>query len=243
MAKVAAAIGPEKTSRAVGYLGPGGFVLSVPLAGINMMHLEVFVMDPHDWVDIRNKPDNDEDDVKRYVLPSSRAEAEEAFTKFNPTVRSLVSLLPETIDKWAIFDMLDSPVPSYASGRTCLAGDAAHASTPNQGGGAGSGMEDSLVLAEVLAALENRATSGVQVGVSEISEGLKIYSQARYERSQWLVQSSRRVAQLFTRERTGQSGDQETISREIEDRSNLLWNYDVDLMVNDALEKLASKLA
>ncbi|TFB05401.1 FAD-dependent monooxygenase afoD [Trichoderma ghanense] len=247
MAKVAAALGPDKTSRAVGYLGSGGFVLSVPLAGINMMHLEVFVMDPLDWSDTRSKPDkdNDEDDVKRYVLPSTRAEAEKAFTEFNPTVRSLISLLPETLGKWAIFDMLDSPAPSYALGRMCLAGDAAHASTPNQGGGAGAGMEDSLVLAEILAALAERAKSGTRVGLSEISEGLTIYSEARYERSQWLVQSSRRVAQLFTRKRSeGQGGEEEEpISREILERSHQLWDYDVDAMVDDALGKLRAKLS
>ncbi|KAL7803577.1 hypothetical protein V8C44DRAFT_273848 [Trichoderma aethiopicum] len=247
MAKVAATLGPEKTSRAVGYLGPGGFVLSVPLAGINMMHLEVFVMDPLDWSDTRSKPDkdNDEDDVKRYVLPSTRAEAEKAFTEFNPTVRTLISLLPETLGKWAIFDMLDSPAPSYALGRMCLAGDAAHAATPNQGGGAGAGMEDALVLAEILAALADRAKSGARVGSSEISEGLKIYSDARYERSQWLVQSSRRVAQLFTRQRSaGQDGEQEEpISREILERSHQLWDYDVDAMVDDALRRLTSKLS
>jgi 2-polyprenyl-6-methoxyphenol hydroxylase-like FAD-dependent oxidoreductase len=37
-------------------------------------------------------------------------------------------------------------VPTFAKGRVCLAGDAAHASTPNQGGGAGFGIEDALVL-------------------------------------------------------------------------------------------------
>ncbi|ETS06292.1 FAD/NAD(P)-binding domain-containing protein [Trichoderma reesei RUT C-30] len=248
MAKVAATLGPEKTSRAIGYLGPGGFVLSVPLAGINMMHLEVFVMDPLPWSDdtTGSKPDKDkdEDDVKRYVLPSTRAEAEKAFTEFNPTVRSLISLLPEELGKWAIFDMLDSPAPSYALGRMCLAGDAAHASTPNQGGGAGAGMEDSLVLAEILAALADRAKSGARVGSWEISEGLKIYSDARYERAQWLVQSSRRVAQLFTRKKgAGQGGEEEEpISREILERSHQLWDYDVDAAVEEALGKLRAKV-
>ncbi|PTB62998.1 FAD/NAD(P)-binding domain-containing protein [Trichoderma citrinoviride] len=242
MAKVEEALGSGKTSRAIGYLGPGGFVLSVPLAGINMMHLEVFVMDPLDWSDTRSKSEkgNDEDDVKRYVLPATRAEAEKAFTEFNPTVRSLISLLPETLGKWAIFDMLDSPAPSYALGRMCLAGDAAHASTPNQGGGAGAGMEDSLVLAEILAALADRENSGAPVGLSEISEGLKVYSEARYERAQWLVQSSRRVAQLFTRKSAEQ---EEPISREILERSHQLWDHDVDAMVADALGKLKAKLS
>ncbi|KAH0494011.1 hypothetical protein TgHK011_000647 [Trichoderma gracile] len=247
MAKVAATLGSEKTSKAVGYLGPGGFVLSVPLAGINMMHLEVFVMDPLDWSDTGSKPskDNDEDDVKRYVLPATRAEAEKAFVEFNSTVRSLISLLPEELGKWAIFDMLDSPAPSYALGRMCLAGDAGHASTPNQGGGAGAGMEDSLVLAEILAALADRAKSGARVGLSEISEGLKIYSDARYERAQWLVESSRRVAELFTRKKgAGQGGEQEEpISREILERSHRLWDYDVDAMVEEALGKLRAKLS
>jgi 2-polyprenyl-6-methoxyphenol hydroxylase-like FAD-dependent oxidoreductase len=70
----------------------------------------------------------------------------------------------------------------FAKGRVCLAGDAAHASTPNQGGGAGFGIEDALVLAEVLAVLafgveacaaspakQTRPLANVGTGASSIS--------------------------------------------------------------------------
>ncbi|GIJ86780.1 hypothetical protein Asppvi_005675 [Aspergillus pseudoviridinutans] len=234
MDKAAAALGSAKTSTARGHLGPDAFVLSIPLAGVNAMHVEAFVMDPNEWPEIKT-----ENDTKRYVLPATREEAMAAFAAFGPTVRTFVSLLPEELHKWAIFDMLDAPVPSYARGFMCLAGDAAHASTPNQGGGAGAGMEDALVLAEVLAALAGRPVVSAEV----ISEALAVYSEVRYERSQWLVKSSRRVAELFTWKDPQYGSDKEKISRDIASRSHQLWDYDTDGMVMDTLMTLKSRLS
>lgn len=233
MNKATEALGSTKTSSALGHLGPGAFVLSIPLSGINAIHLEAFVMDAQEWPEIET-----ENDTKRYVLPATRDEAADAFKEFGPTIRTLVSLLPDKLDKWAIFDMLDAPVPSYSRGRMCLAGDAAHASSPNQGGGAGSGMEDALVLAEVLAVLGDRP----KLSAGMVSEALTVYSEVRYERSQWLVKSSRRVAELFTWKDPEYGSDKEKMSREVESRSHQLWDYDTKNMVRNTLTMLKSRL-
>lgn len=228
-----AALGSSTTTRALGHLGPGAFVLSIPLVGANVIHVEAFVIDPHEWPEVSTGSD-----TKRYVLPATRDEVVSAFAGFGPTVRTMASLLPEKLHKWAVFDMLDAPVPSYARGRLCLAGDAAHASTPNQGGGAGSGMEDALVLAELLAAVAV-ADGG---GSGAVAEALRVYSEVRYERSQWLVESSRRVGELFTWGDARCGGDKDKIWREIESRSHQLWDHDTDAMVRGALATLHSRL-
>lgn len=60
--------------------------------------------------------------------PAKRGDIMRALQSWSPAVRELVGLLPETLTKWAIFDMEENPAPTYARGRVCLAGDAAHAS-------------------------------------------------------------------------------------------------------------------
>ena len=39
--------------------------------------------------------------------------------------------------QWAIFDLGDNPVPSFYKGRIAILGDAAHATSPHNGAGAG----------------------------------------------------------------------------------------------------------
>ncbi|KAJ5568260.1 hypothetical protein N7450_010746 [Penicillium hetheringtonii] len=195
---------------------------------------KAFVMDKKEWPEFQAGSDS-----KRYVLPATSEEITNVFADFGPTARTLVSLLPEKLDKWAVFDMLDAPVPTYARGCVCLAGDSAHASTPNHGGGAGAGIEDALVLAEVLAVLMNRSSSKD----SGISEALAVYSEVRYGRSQWLVQSSRHIVELFTWKDREYGTDIEKFGQDIKERSHKLWDYDTVGMIQETLQKLEKRLS
>nr|WGG62598.1 SorC [Stagonospora sp.] len=208
-----AVLGPAKTSTPLLHTGPGGFIISFPLpAPVNALHIEAFIADPGEWPEI-----DTENDTKRYVLPATRREVEAAFAGFGPTARALVALLPDKVDKWAVFDMLDAPVPSLACGALCLAGDAAHATTPNHGGGASVGFEDVLVLAEVLA---NPKPNGV-------AQALQMYSDMRHARSLWLVESSRRLLDILSWKDTPNGVDKEKVSAELHTRSHTLWDYDI----------------
>lgn len=64
------------------------------------------------------------------------------FESWNPVVRKLVSLLPEKLNKWAMYDIL----LYFTRGENMPCGDAAHASRPHHGAGAGLGIEDALCL-------------------------------------------------------------------------------------------------
>ena len=55
---------------------------------------------------------------------------------WHPTVLGLVRFLPDKLSKWALFDLGEFPAPSYCAGRLCIAGDAAHASSPHHGASA-----------------------------------------------------------------------------------------------------------
>lgn len=77
---------------------------------------------------------------------------EDDFADWGDSVKKIASFV-EKPDVWAIFDY--PPAKSYYKGRTCLSGDAAHASTPHLGAGAGMAIEDAYIMASLLAEIED----------------------------------------------------------------------------------------
>lgn len=77
---------------------------------------------------------------------------------------------------------------TYANGRVCIAGDAAHATTPWQGAGAGQAFEDALILSTLLGEIKSP---------SEIDHAFQAYSAVRRERGQRVIDSSRGTGQIF----------------------------------------------
>ena len=146
-------------------------------------NVHLFVHDPDDWPDVHNSE-----------KPSSRDEVQNALQSWGPHVTELLMHLPEKVSKWAIFDMADHPAATYASGRIAIAGDAAHAFSPFHGAGAGMGVEDALVICELLAGL-GAGSEEVQPG--QLAAALRAYSDVRIPRSQWLVESSRQVGDMY----------------------------------------------
>lgn len=71
--------------------------------------------------------------------------------------------------------------PPWHRGRIVLIGDAVHAVTPHLGQGAAQAIEDGVVLAECLSALD---------GIDGIDKALTRYTERRYERCKLIVESS-----------------------------------------------------
>jgi len=95
-----------------------------------------------------------------------------------PAIRELADLI--TDDDGVVYRPLESLLleqPWYR-GRVALLGDAAHASTPHLGQGAGMAIEDSLVLAEELARHE------------EVPAALDAWFRRRFERCAYIVRAS-----------------------------------------------------
>lgn len=144
------------------------------------------------------------------------------------------------MEKWGIFDLLDHPVPRYSQGVVCLAGDAAHASSPHHGAGAGFGIEDALLLAELLAAVQSRGDRDTLR--QRVEAALSVYNETRYERTQWLVESSRSNGDISEWRYDGVGRDHRKFEHEEKWRLDKIRNYDTDMMVQEALELLQSKL-
>jgi 2-polyprenyl-6-methoxyphenol hydroxylase-like FAD-dependent oxidoreductase len=219
-----AAIGDFKTSNRIMHCGPHAHALTFPVAAGTLLNVVAFVTDPGEW----SAPDG------KLTAPASKSEATQAFAAFSPVVRRLMDLLPEQLDKWAVFDTRDNPVPTYVDGRICLAGDAAHAASPHHGAGAGCGIEDCLALAELFDAV---AQCEVQDRPSAVRTALRVYNDVRYERSQWLVDSSRVIGDVYEFMGDESGADHDKIGQQIFERSHKIWDFDVEAMVEEVLDK------
>ncbi|GIP38756.1 hypothetical protein J31TS4_20360 [Paenibacillus sp. J31TS4] len=82
-------------------------------------------------------------------------------------------------------DILDiKPIPHYAFDRIVLLGDAAHATTPNLGQGAGQAMEDAYILARCLETARDMATA------------FKEYERKRLDRTAKIIKMSNQIGQI-----------------------------------------------
>ncbi len=223
MDKALEAVGDKNARNQHMHIGPGRHILHFPVANQTLINVAAFVSDPHDWKD-----------DEKMTAPATREEVEEAFAEWGPTVRAMTSLLPDTLDRWAIFDSFDHPAPTYSRGRICIAGDAAHASAPHHGAGAGIGVEDALCLSSLL----EMAMSSLQLNKATKDQALctafDTFNDVRHERSQWLVNSSRGICDTYEWADPKIGNDPEKCFKEIEWRSHKIWHFDIEGMLGDA---------
>lgn len=110
-------------------------------------------------------------------VPSSQIA--ERFAGWEPDLADLLQV-PTVASRWAVHVV--HPLPTFATDRVCLIGDAAHAMTPHQGLGGGQGVEDAYILARLLGHPEMTA--------SDVPQALKIYDTIRRPASQTVSRQS-----------------------------------------------------
>ncbi|EFX02086.1 protein toxd [Grosmannia clavigera kw1407] len=213
-----------------------------------MLNILVVVSDPNPWPETSSEVDGG---IVKEASPASsatsrgnREDAERAFSSWQKCSRAVVSLLPSKPDRWAIFDLMEHPLPTYARGRIAVAGDAAHAAGPHLGAGAGFGIEDALVLAELLAGIarDNHTTTNTSAFPARITAALSAYSDMRYDRTQWLVRHTRDAVDLFQWRDESAGQDTELFQREITWRFHHIWNNDASAMVTQAQDTYDERL-
>ncbi|KFX98705.1 hypothetical protein V490_02159 [Pseudogymnoascus sp. VKM F-3557] len=221
-----AALGEHKARNRHMHLGPGSYVITVPVGHGAMVNLVAFLQDPNEWPD-----------TTRLTAPADREEVERAFSHFAKPVRGIIKALFDSsphLDRWAIFDSAEHPAPTYAVGRIAIAGDAAHAAAPHHGAGAGMGIEDCLVLSTLLAeVVGSTANAGVSKAAA-VRAALVAYSEVRMERTKWVVESSRVIGELLEWRYLGTLRDFGKCLEELTWRSHRIWHYDEKKMLNEA---------
>ncbi|KAL5358620.1 hypothetical protein BJX96DRAFT_173612 [Aspergillus floccosus] len=205
------------------YGGPGAHVLHFPVGKQKLMNVVAFVDDPNEWP------------LDRAVSqPAIKSEVAAAFENWGPTVRSIIDLLPPELEKWAVFDSFDHPAPTYSHGRICIAGDAAHASSPHHGAGAGIGIEDALALSALLECVQRSCRVSAGNRWKALEKAFSVFTDVRHERSQWLVRSSREACEIYEWNDSKCGADMTKGHDEITRRSHKIWYFDIQ----DMMQKL-----
>ncbi|KAI1744777.1 hypothetical protein F4680DRAFT_444049 [Xylaria scruposa] len=226
MDKAREVLGKERTLNRFMYNGLDAHVITYPVAGGALLNVLFVATDVNPW------------SLERHTAPGTRGEVVNLFSGWHSSIRDLANLLPEKLDKWAIFDMYDYPAPYYNLGSVALAGDAAHASGPHLGSGAGFGIEDGLVLATVLKAADEEIEAR-QSGKNKTQicrDALAAYNTARYDRDQWLPGATREAVELFHwRDEEVGSKNHERFLVRIGNLFHTIWDNDIDEMVKAAI--------
>jgi salicylate hydroxylase len=218
MEKAIAAIGEELATNRIMHMGKDGHILTFPVSHGRTMNVVAFHHESKDW------------ESDKLVVPTTRAEAKRDFGEWGQNVKAIIDLLPDNLDKWGIFDLGDHPLSYFNKGRICVAGDAAHATGPHHGAGAGFCIEDSAVLSELLyVAWINLQGRKARKSKAEVLEDvLMVFDRTRRERTQWLVQSSRISADLYEWRDELCGRDPVKIKQELLWRNHKIWKVDIE---------------
>lgn len=127
----------------------------------------------------------------------------------------------EKPDIWALF--MHPPCNTFYKGRLCLLGDAAHATTPHQGAGAGMCIEDSYILANLIKEVDD---------VKDLERAFKAFDHTRRERTQKNVATSKEAGMLYDFELCGD--DLDKVQESFLTRMGWIWEYDIEKELEEA---------
>lgn len=136
--------------------------------------------------------------------------------------------------QWAIFE--HPHISTFCRSRVAILGDAAHASTPHQGAGAGQAIEDAHVLSELLGDARVQSTE-------QVVAAFNAYDEIRRPRSQRVVTSSKENAYLLCLCLDGVHDDEDKLKTTFQERLRWLWDLDVEGQVERAREKMLEYLS
>jgi salicylate hydroxylase len=139
------------------------------------------------------------------------------YEHWSPLVRDLMVNL-QSPDIWALFDHPPAPTYYRSDPPICLVGDAAHATTPHQGAGAGMCIEDVYVLSALLSTCHSK---------KDLVNAFRAYDVVRRPRSQRLVKTSREAGMLWEFEGEGVDDDLDALKRNATERMDWIWDHDV----------------
>jgi 2-polyprenyl-6-methoxyphenol hydroxylase-like FAD-dependent oxidoreductase len=130
------------------------------------------------WFACKNAPYQDV-----HMQHFTREELRKNFEIFANPIPQIIEQTPEENIIWN--DIVDiKPIPRFAFNRILLIGDAAHATTPNLGQGACLGIEDAVVVADVL---EQQP---------DLVKAFRVFEQKRLKRAHFIVNTSYRLGKV-----------------------------------------------
>jgi len=155
-----------------------------------------------------------------WVVQTSKEDMLADYASWCPVIQSIMAnMVKPTI--WALFNHPSARTYVQTRPRICLLGDAAHASTPHSGSGAGMCIEDAYILSELLAEAKN---------VEDLGRAFRVYDQVRRPRTLKLVKESREAGMLYGFE-SPTGDDLDALRENMDTRMSWIWDFDarVDL--------------
>ncbi|KAH7401156.1 mannitol 1-phosphate dehydrogenase [Phaeosphaeria sp. MPI-PUGE-AT-0046c] len=176
------------------YCGYGGYIITYPISLGTQLNVQTW---PHgaDW-----------------TVPATREEILDKFSTWYPPV---VNLLAEyhLPNKYALFAL--NHTHPYTNGRVALLGDAAHATVPHLGAGAGMAMEDAYVLSSLIAAAG---------GIEGVEGALTAYEAVRRARTQEVVRRSLEAGRAYG---FADGFDEVSLRGALEESFSRIWGEDL----------------
>ncbi|KAF2018796.1 salicylate 1-hydroxylase-like protein [Aaosphaeria arxii CBS 175.79] len=205
-------MGEEKARKATMYLGYHRHVLTFPIAKGSILNVVAF-SSKQNWTD------------EEWVVPTSREAMVADYETWIPEIKGVLAELQRQ-DIWALFQHLPASTYFGKQPRICLVGDAAHASTPFNGAGAGMCVEDCYILSSLLSEVQHEP---------DLCKVFSSYDEVRRSRSQRLVQKSIEAGMLYEFE--GPQGDDiDALISNMTTRMNWIWDFDLRLDLERAQE-------
>ncbi|KAI1209956.1 salicylate hydroxylase [Annulohypoxylon truncatum] len=150
-----------------------------------------------------------------------------------PIAKGVIELTLDQDDPQGYSQWEHKSTKTYANGRVCVAGDAAHATTPWQGTGAGLAIEDAMVLGALL----SKVTSS-----KDIPAAFKAYDEVRRPRCQRIIDSSRETARIFCGRNPKIGLNPDKLREVIRPRWNFILGLDVEAHKAEAVRLLVNYL-
>ncbi|KAF4627490.1 hypothetical protein G7Y89_g10665 [Cudoniella acicularis] len=219
MKKAVQAVGTEVENRQM-YLGHGGHLLTFPIRGGKALNMVAFKdAGKTRWIQ------------RQWVVPSSQEAILKDFAGFGEKPMKLLKLI-EDPEKWALFDTLAAP--TYAKDAFCILGDAAHATTPHLGAGAGLAIEDVHLLSGLM-------IPELLKSPGDIKYAFRVFDETRRPRCKDLIAKSRKQGQLLDLQKKG-GGEmtEEELRRCVEVNQKWLWEVDLKGMLDRAVVLMKS---
>ncbi|KAK0781918.1 hypothetical protein LTR91_017245 [Friedmanniomyces endolithicus] len=212
MADAASLLGEELAMNSQMYLGHGGHILTFPIEHGKTMNVVAF----------STKADGKWEDSE-WVKPLDREAMYRDFDGWVPATSKILSLMQKP-DMWALFNHL--PAPTYYKNRVCILGDAAHASTPHNGAGAGQAIEDALCMSRVMAHVYDSA---------DVPRAFAAFDRVRRPRSQRQVQVACESGWLYDLQAPGIGDDWEKVKQRLATKQQWIWDHDLEADVTEAV--------
>lgn len=138
--------------------------------------------------------------------------------------------------KWGMFHHLRTS--TYYRGRVALLGDSAHASLPYQAAGAAQGLEDALVLSNVLGELAKLPQSEAN-SIARIEAALEAYDSVRRPRAQKQLEQADEVGRMIFLKHEEAGDDVSKILPKLQQgRFNWIWFHDIHQDVQKAVTRM-----